>query len=180
MRHTYHCIMTEHQVEQDQFIGGRWSDMSENARVWVFTADRWMDDKDLEVLSHEMTSFTGDWKAHQVDLKAGWLCWKGRVLLVAVDEEIQEATGCSIDALTHCMQSVGMKMGIDWFNRMQVIHQMGSNDWVQTPMHEFWALRKAGRVQDSDFVINALAKTKGDWQTTGIQQFKDSWHASMW
>ncbi len=47
-------------------------------------------------------------------------------------------------------------------------------------MHAFWALRKAGRVDDSILVVNPLAKTKRDWEASGIQSFGDSWHASMW
>lgn len=131
-------------------------------------------------LAARLDGFTSSWAAHQVPLKSGWKLWGQRVLIISVDESVAPASGCSIDAMTHALQQLGEELGVDWFNRMQVVHQDEQGEWCCTPMHAFWALRKAGRVDDAVLVVNALAQTKGDWEDSGTQPFGDSWHASMW
>ena len=160
--------------------GGQWDALGGGARVWIHVADRPLTEVEEERLTDFLEAFVGSWSAHQVPLKSGWKLWGRRVLIIGVDESVEPASGCSIDSMTHALQQVGAELGVDWFNRMQVLHEDEEGEWACTPMHAFWALRKAGRVDDSILVVNPLAKTKAEWESSGIQPFGDSWHASMW
>ena len=160
--------------------GGQWEALSADARVWIYAADRVLSEPEVQALAEGMETFTGSWAAHQVPLRAGWMLWGDRVLVVGVEEAVHPASGCSIDALTHAVESLGVAAGVDWFNRMQVLHEDEEGKWAATPMHAFWALRKADRVSDDVRLVNALAKTKGEWAASGVQAFRDSWHATMW
>lgn len=160
--------------------GGQWDALAGSARVWVYAATRCLRDEEVVELSSALDAFTGQWAAHQVPLKAGWLLWGNRVLVIGVDEAVHPASGCSIDAMTHALKAIGAQLQVDWFERMQVLYTDEQGGWAEAPMHAFWALRKAGRVSDGDLVVNALVKTKSDWTHSGIQPFGKSWHAAMW
>lgn len=179
---TYYCEVKNREaiVPGAAVTGGQWEALAAEARVWVYAADRVLSEAEVQELAASMQAFTGGWQAHQVPLRAGWMLWGNRVLVVGVDEAVHAASGCSIDALTHAVQSLGAAFGVDWFNRMQVLHEDEEGKWVSTAMHAFWALRKAERVHDDIRVVNPLAKTKGEWVNAGVQVFRDSWHAAMW
>lgn len=163
-----------------EVAGGRWEALSDAARVWIYIGDRALAATDVEAVGQAMNAFTAGWAAHQVPLVGGWSLWGARVLVVGVEEQVHPASGCSIDALTHAVQALGRDLGVDWFDRMQVLHEDEAGQWAATPMHAFWALRKAERVHDEIRLVNPLAKTKGDWRASGVQHFRDSWHATMW
>lgn len=131
-------------------------------------------------MESELSTFSDQWGAHGVPLCNAWCIWGARVLIVAVDESVHPASGCSIDALTHFVLDLGKVHGIDWFNRMLVLHRSQDGDWQESQMHAFWALKKAGRVSDDDVVLNTLVKTKGEWLRSRLQLFSESWHAEMW
>ena len=163
-----------------EVAGGQWGALTDAARVWIYVADRALSESEAVAVESSMNAFTSGWAAHQVPLTAGWTMWGGRVLVVGVEEAVHPASGCSIDALTHAVQGLGAGLGVDWFNRMQVVHENEAGEWVSTAMHAFWALRKAERVSDDIRLVNPLAKTKGDWKVSGVQTFGQSWHATMW
>lgn len=157
-----------------------WKALSEDARVWMFVSSRKLDPMEIQSTEHQLNTFSGAWAAHGVPLMNQWCLWGARVLLVAVDESAHPASGCSIDALTHFLQGLGAELQVDWFNRMLVLHRSQGGDWQESQMHAFWALKKAGRVLDEDWVLNTLVKTKGEWNRQGVQRFSTSWHADMW
>jgi len=157
-----------------------WKTLSEEARVWIFVSSRLLSREEIEATAFELQSFSKHWAAHGVPLLNEWCLWGGRVLVVAVDESVHPASGCSIDALTHFVQGIGQTLKVDWFNRMLVLHRSQGGAWQESQMHAFWALKKSGRVADDDLVLNTLAKTKGDWDRFGQQLFSESWHAEMW
>jgi len=160
--------------------GGQWDDLRPEARVWIYVADRLLSEPEAAQLAEQLNGFVRGWAAHQVPLKSGWKLWGRRVLIISVDESVEPASGCSIDSMTHAVRHLGAELGVDWFNRMLVVHEDEQGEWACTPMHAFWAMRKAGRVGDSILVVNPLAKTKGGWEVSGVQPFGESWHASMW
>lgn len=163
-----------------EVFGGQWADLGPDSRVWVFVADRRLTADEGALVEGRLNAFTSGWAAHQVPLVAGWNLWGLRVLIISVDESVHAASGCSVDAMTHAVRDLGAELGVDWFNRMQVIYRDEEGAWTEAPMHAFWALRKAERVGDAHGVLNTLVKTKSQWEASGVQPFSESWHATMW
>jgi hypothetical protein len=106
-----------------------------------------------------MDAFIAQWQAHGADLSASYR-WVGRQLLIlAVDETKQQATGCSIDKSVHLLQDFGNKHGVDFFNRMLVFVV---NEDFSFSTHTPATLKEAiasGEVHAGTKVINTLAAT---------------------
>lgn len=153
--------------------------LPDNARVWVYQADRPFTTEEEAYLNNRMTDFVSQWKAHGSELMAGFELRDQRWLILAVDESRQSATGCSIDGSVHLIKTMGEELGIDFFNRTKIVWE-ADGERHEDPMHDFWAKRKAGIVSDEVSVFNTLANNLGELRKSWKQPFNESWHAEMW
>lgn len=153
--------------------------LPDNARVWVYQADRVLKEEELEHIAKAMDGFVQQWKAHGAELAAGYELRDKQWLILAVDERAQEVTGCSIDSSVHLIREFGERYGIDFFNRTLVVYEQDGSR-TSAPMHEFWALRKAGIVNEHTFVFNTIARTLGELRRSWKQSFEESWHQEAW
>lgn len=155
--------------------------MPDDARLWIYVADRELSAAEIEVVTAHLSSFIASWTAHGTSLKAGWSLYFHRVLILAVDPRPCAASGCSIDSSTAALQKLGASLGLDWFTRTTVLHRdPAALAFTASPLNMFWAMRKAGTVNDRTEVVNTLVGTRGEWLSLGIQSFRKSWHQSMW
>jgi len=130
-------------------------------------------------LEKRCDAFVKNWAAHGLPLTASYVLEQGRFLLFAVDEQASGVTGCSIDASVSVVKELCAQFNVDFFDRM-AIAWMKENALEITPMHEFWAMRKANLITDSTLVFDNLVKTKGDLVSGWLVPFAQSWHAEMW
>jgi hypothetical protein len=155
--------------------------MPDDARLWIYVADRNLSAADVDVVASHMSPFIASWVAHGNPLRAAWALYFKRVLILAVDSQSSAASGCSIDASTASLRLLGDTLGLNWFSRTSVLHwDQDTSAFAVTPMNTFWAMRKAGIVHDGTQVVNSFPNTRAEWLSQGIQPFRESWHQSMW
>ncbi len=159
-------------------------DLPGHARLWVHTADRDLTAGEQEAVLEALAGFLDGWAAHGAALTAAGAILYDRVLVVGLDEQRAGATGCSIDKLVGFVRAQGEALGVDWFDRHQVLwRQPGEAAWQATRTAEFWALRKAGVVHGATEVVDPLAQTVGEARSEKgllVSAFDESWHAEMW
>lgn len=153
--------------------------LPDSARVWIYQSDRALNQVEQEGIAKAMDGFVQQWKAHGADLAAGYELRDGRWLILAVDESAQVATGCSIDSSVYLVRELGERYGIDFFNRTLVVYEQDGQQ-LSAPMHEFWARRKAGLVNEGTYVYNTIARTLGELRSHWRQTFEESWHQEAW
>lgn len=153
--------------------------LSDTARVWIYTASRELTTDELTHVNAAMKNFVAEWAAHGVGLTAGFEVMHNRYLVLAADEAVVTASGCSIDSSVRAVKALGTDIGVDFFNRTLVgYEEEGQMRFV--PIHDFWARRKAKLVTDETLVFNALAATLGELREAPTVPFSSSWHAEMW
>src|ERR1700681_3734672 len=85
--------------------------LPDDARTWVFGADKTLETTASETLLSEVDRFLSQWNAHGSPLTVG-RDWKyGRFLTVAVDQSTAGASGCSIDGLFRSLKALEPKLG---------------------------------------------------------------------
>ena len=154
------------------------SDLPKHARVWIYQADRVLSNAEQEEISVFLNRFVTDWAAHGQALAAGFAIEKDRFIVLAVDENQAAASGCSIDSSVAAIKEIGSKFGIDFFNR-QLVAYLENDEILVRQLHDFWALRKAGVINDETVVFNNLVKNIDEFNTSWILPFGKSWHAEM-
>ena len=153
--------------------------MPDSSRVWVYQANRILSEEEAHSISKNLESFLAGWASHGASLDAAFEIKYNRFVVVAVDEAKALASGCGIDKLVHFFQDCGKALNIDFFNRMIVVYNT-ENEIVEAPLHQFWALRKAGVVTDSTIVFDNLVSNLGEYKSKWETTFSNSWHAEMW
>lgn len=160
--------------------------LPDHARVWMYTASRDLSEEECEAVEQAMAAFVMGWEAHGKALKAQAQLLNGQILILALDESEQPATGCSIDASVAAIRSLSEFLpDVDWLNRSWVLHEplpphAPGNKWQRSRLHDFWAMCKANNVPSGAQVVDATVHTVGDLKGRGVVSLSDSWHASMW
>jgi hypothetical protein len=153
--------------------------LAEHSRVWVYQANRFLSEQEIVAISNALSQFIESWNAHGASLYAGFEIISSRFVVLAVDEEKALASGCSIDKSVHFFQKIGEQLNIDFFNRMQVMYEM-DGELKDTPLHQFWAMRKANLIGDDIIVYDNLVKNIAEFKERWRVSFAKSWHAEMW
>ena len=170
---------------------GLWEDavkdwtLDDSARVWVHVASRRMTLDEAHIVQAHLDEFVAGWQAHGAPLKAQASVVHGWMVLLAVDERPQPATGCSIDASVSALKQVAnlhpSMVDLDLFDRMAVLHRSSAETpWKRTTLSTCWAQRKAGLVGDAEQVFDTTVCTLGALKTRGVVPMGTSWHAEMW
>jgi hypothetical protein len=92
-----------------------------SSRIWVYQADRFLTEEEVQQVETAGNIFLDNWTAHGSALEAGIEVKHGCFILLAVDEQVANATGCSIDKSVHFITDLGSKLKVDFFNRMNLV-----------------------------------------------------------
>ena len=119
--------------------------MPESSKLLVFTSDITLDEASSKSFMSRLEEFLSTWLSHGSKLDTDFILIANRVLFIAVDERSSSASGCSVDSLTNFIKSEGVKSGIDWFNRHQVLYRSAENndftaDWLVNTLDHFISL----------------------------------------
>ena len=86
-----------------------------------------MGDVELEQLLKAGKTFVEHWTAHDNKLSATFEIFKKRIIVVKVNEDIANASGCSIDKLTRFIKVTETMFGTELLNRFLVAYKNGEN-----------------------------------------------------
>jgi len=86
--------------------------LPDDARVWVFAAERALSTAEAEAVLGTVDAFLGVWAAHGHPLRSARELRESRFLIIAVDEAAAGASGCSIDALVREIRALEAQLGV--------------------------------------------------------------------
>lgn len=98
---------------------------SGDSRVWIYKADRELSKSEQEKILFLTRSFLKDWAAHGSQLFAEATIIENWALVIAVNEKITSASGCSIDTKVQFVKSLEKEFSVDFFNRIKVLIKKG-------------------------------------------------------
>jgi hypothetical protein len=93
---------------------------SPESRVWIYIANPGLNREQSGKLLEEAKAFTTDWQAHGKGLHADASVLFRNVLLIAADEKLHQASGCSIDKQLHWIQDTEKRYGISLTQRLLI------------------------------------------------------------
>jgi hypothetical protein len=153
-------------------------EMDNSARIWIYQSSEALPFEKIEPLSARLMNFLDDWQAHGNNLKASFTLKYSRFIIVALDEKSYQATGCSIDKLTHLIQALEGEFEISLLDRMQIAFK--EEGMVNTlPMTAFRNELESGELSADTIVFNNLIETKAQLDKEWEVAVKDSWHKQM-
>jgi hypothetical protein len=154
------------------------SQISDSARIWIYQSDRKFTGDETLKIEHEGKNFIETWTAHNNKLLASFDVLNDLFIIIAVDESVNDASGCSIDKSIHFLQDIEHEFGVHLFDRMQVAYTTDSG--IHTCLlNELHARFRKGEIDEYTLVYNNLVQTKADMKKNFMVPYRESWHYKM-
>ena len=149
--------------------------LSEESKVWIYQSNRKFSDEEVSEIDTVLKLFIDNWSAHGTSLEASFDIRYNRFIILAVNQDVQVATGCSIDASVQFIQNLEQKYQVDLLDKMNVTFKQGEFITHKTLL-EFKKLAKDKSVSENTIVfnnlVNSIEEMNESWEVAAV----DSWH----
>ena len=140
--------------------------LPEQSRIWIYQCNRSFTDKELEIITDKLSVFLNSWQAHGKDLHAGFKLKYKRFIVIAINQDENMATGCSIDASVSFINELEKLFNVDLMDKMNVSFKQGEFVAYKT-LSDFREMAKNKSISRKTIVFNNLV--------TNIQEFNENW-----
>jgi len=140
--------------------------LSEDSRVWIYQANRSFTEQELEEIQTKLNTFIENWTAHGSDLQSGYTIKYKRFIILGLNQNLNKATGCSIDASVHFIQQLEKDYNVDLMDKMNVSYKQGEYVAYKS-LTDFRKMAKDKAISKKTIVFNNLV--------TNIAEFNDNW-----
>ena len=125
------------------------------SRVWIYQCNRSLTDSELEEIKQKLSEFIQSWTAHGSNLHSGYEIRYKRFIVIGLNQNLNNATGCSIDASVHFIQQLEKTYDIDLLDKMNVSYKQGEFVAYKS-LSDFRKMAKDKAVSKNTIVFNNL------------------------
>ncbi|MBA9074957.1 hypothetical protein GGR22_003134 [Flavobacterium gossypii] len=150
--------------------------LPDESRIWIYQSNRKFSDDEMAEIESDVKAFVEGWAAHGTGLEASYQLRYNRFIILAVNQEVQSATGCSIDSSVQFIQELEKKYNVDLLDKMNVTFKLGEHI-AHKPLVEFKKMAKEKAVSANTIVFNNLVNTVGEWHEYWEVPAHESWHS---
>lgn len=151
------------------------NELPDNSRIWIYQANRSFSDAELQEIEPRIEEFLSAWTAHGSNLNASYEIRYRRFIIIALDQEVRAASGCSIDASVNFIQQLEKDYKVDLLDKMNVSYKQGGHVAFKT-LTDFRKMAKEKAVSPNTIVFNNLVNTKAEYLEEWEVPAKESWH----
>lgn len=135
--------------------------LPDHARVWIYQGNRQMTPGERSSIEKRLQDFTMSWAAHGNPLRTSFAIRNERFIILAVDEDMNDASGCSIDTSIHVLREIQQMTGIDFFSRNLIAFE-GSEGLELILQKDLKQKYTEGVWQGHTLAFNTLASNVGE------------------
>ncbi|RAR47375.1 ABC transporter ATPase [Flavobacterium lacus] len=150
--------------------------LPEESRIWIYQSNRKFSDEEVVEIETDLQAFVEEWAAHGTSLEASFITKYNRFIILAVNQEVQQATGCSIDKSVEFIQSLEQNYKVDLLDKMNVTYKQGEF-LTHKSLLDFKRMAKEKAVSANTIVFNNLVNTIEEWKESWEVPAEDSWHS---
>ena len=153
--------------------------MTNEAKVWVYVADRPLLPVELQQLNDSLQRFAISWESHGKNLNSAAAVQYDRFLVFMVDKGGEgKACGRAIDNSIRYIQELEEEFGIHFLNRMLLAYEKEGK--VTLCLRDELLQKMADdEINDNTMVFNTLVKSKEEYLNSFKIPFAKSWMALM-
>ena len=150
--------------------------LPDESKIWIYQSNRKFSDEEVAEIQTALQAFIEEWAAHGTGLEASFEIPYNRFIVLAVNQETQAVTGCSIDSSVQFIQSLEQKYGVDLLDKMNVTFKLGEHI-AHKSLLDFKKMAKDKAVTGNTIVFNNLINTVGEYREFWEVPAMDSWHS---
>jgi hypothetical protein len=155
------------------------SELPDSARVWVYGAEKPLNEEGERKLLSAVDEFLSRWAAHGVPLHSARKWEDDRFLTIAVDTEREGASGCSIDGLYRTLKSLAPSVGAEIVTSGLVYYRGKDGRIEAVSRDEFCNRATKGEITADTEVFDLSVTSLNEWRSRFRSRAADSWHASL-
>jgi len=149
--------------------------LPDSSRVWIYQANRSFTQEELQEISNKLDIFIEKWTAHGANLKASYDIKYNRFITIALDQDLNAASGCSIDASVQFIQQLEKEYNVDLLDKMNVSYKQGEFVAYKS-LADFRKMAKQKAVSPNTIVFNNLVNNKAEYLSDWEVPASESWH----
>ena len=150
--------------------------LPEESRIWIYQANRSFSDQEISEIEEKLKIFIENWTAHGSDLESGFIIKYKRFIVIALNQNLNKATGCSIDASVHFIQQLEKDYNVDLMDKMNVSYKQGDYIAYKTLL-DFKKMAKDKAVSKHTIVFNNMVANIAEFNENWEVPASESWHS---
>jgi hypothetical protein len=91
--------------------------LAKDSRIWIYQSIKKLSLSQINDISAILKNQISNWSSHGVELKGSFKVFYDHVVVVAVDQNFNLPSGCSIDTSSRWIKEISISLGIDLFDR---------------------------------------------------------------
>ena len=151
--------------------------LPKNSRIWIFPSSEEIDFRTKVKIRERLVKFISDWTSHNKNIQASFELPYNRFIVIALNQNLQNASGCSIDALMNLIQILEKEFDLILLDRMNVLYRDKSKNINYLTLKHFVKMVKSKSINSKTTVFNNLVTNKEEYMNSWEVPAIDSWHS---
>ena len=127
-------------------------------------------------MEQKLEEFVTEWSSHGNDLQASFQIKEKQFVVLATNEQVASASGCSIDKSVNFLRQLEQEFRVQLFDRTQLAFQQ-DGDVQLVPMAQIKSEVEKGTLSPDSLYFDTLVSTVGGLQQQWPVPAKDTWLA---
>lgn len=158
----------------------RLADLPDDARCWVFAAERPLTEDEQHAVLDHLDRFFDGWRSHGRPVEGAAAMHEGRFLVVGGLRDDAGISGCGIDAVVREIEAAAGALGAGWLTPLLVFWRGADGAIQHGPRGTFRRLVRQGAVTAETSVFDLSLTTLGELRRHGLERPAGrSWHARV-
>ena len=145
-----------------------------NTKTIIFPASRSINHEEKLDIFMKIKDFLTSWKAHGNPLQSNVCIEYEQFIIIRVDENIEPASGCSLDALNNFMQKIEQKYQLGLFDRMKAIF-LENNILKILKLKDFRNTLKNKKISTDILIFDFSPNNEEEFSKIFLLPLKESW-----
>lgn len=148
--------------------------LSTKSKIWIYQSDRKLNESELKFIKEKTEEFLVEWTAHGNSLQAGIQILYEQFIIIGVNEEVNEASGCSIDKSVKHIQELETALNLNLMERSKI----AILENAQIRLIDFSEIKNQigeGRINEETVVFNNALVSKEELDSSWLQPAAKSW-----
>ena len=143
-------------------------------RVIIYPASRPFTPIESKTITEKLYDFLAIWAAHGKPLSSSFKIEKNQFIIVCVDEDVEAASGCSIDELGGVLKEIEQEFQLGLFDRMKATF-VENGDVKTLKLQDFRSGLKSGEISKEIEVFDFSKNTYVAFLSDFLLPLRRSW-----
>ena len=145
-----------------------------DTKTIIFPASRSINHEEKLDIFMKIKDFLTSWKAHGNPLQFNVCIEYEQFIIIRVDENIEPASGCSLDALNNFIQKIEQKYQLGLFDRMKAIF-LENNILKTLKLKDFRNALKDKKISTDILIFDFSPDSEEEFSKRFLLPLKESW-----